>query len=80
MILVELYSKEDCYLCEIAKKTLKHIQKSHPFELKEIKIHEGGEYYDQFKERVPVIYINKGFAFQYHVPEQEFITKLKSSI
>lgn len=80
MILVELYSKDDCHLCERAKSVLKSIQKLHPFELKEVNIHEGDEYYERYKERIPVVHINKKFAFQHRVPEQEFIAKLKSAL
>jgi glutaredoxin len=76
MILVELYSKDDCHLCEIAKEILVNIQQVHPFELKEVKIHEGDEQYERFKERIPVVYINNEFAFQYRVPEHAFVAKL----
>ena len=80
MILVELYSKEDCHLCEVAKDALKKIQKLYPFELQEIKIQEGDEYFEAMKERIPVIHLNKEFAFQYRVPEKEFIKKLQSIV
>ena len=79
MILVELYSKDDCHLCEIAKDALKKIQVIHPFELQEIKIHEGDEYFEKFKHRIPVVHINGEFAFQYRVTEREFIAKLQST-
>ncbi|MBI4549019.1 MAG: glutaredoxin family protein [Ignavibacteriae bacterium] len=80
MILVELYSKEDCHLCEVAKGALKKIRKLYPFELHEIMIQEGDEYFETMKERIPVIHINKEFAFQHRVPEQEFIKKLHSIV
>ena len=76
MILVELYSKEECHLCEIAKETLMQLQQKYPFELKEVKIREGDERYEEFRERIPVVYINNEFAFQYRVPERAFIAKL----
>jgi hypothetical protein len=76
MILVELYSKQDCHLCDVAKDVMMKIQQEHPFTLNVITIQEGDELYETFKERIPVIYINKEFAFQYKVPEKEFIKKL----
>ena len=79
MILVELYSKDDCHLCEIAKKIVLTVQRGHPFEFKEKKILESDERYEEFKERIPVIYIDKKFAFQHRVTEQEFIEKLRST-
>ena len=78
MILVEVYSQHECHLCNEAKNVLKKIQAFHPFELKEINIHENDKYYNEFHERIPVIFINKEFAFQHHVLEQAFIKKLQS--
>ncbi len=74
MVTVEIYSKADCHLCEVAKEVIKNIQQRHTFELKEIFIHEGDEHYNRFKERIPVVYINNKYAFQYNIPEQEFIS------
>jgi len=76
MILVEVYSKDDCHLCDVAKDTLKRIQQQYPFELRIILMQEGDARYDELKERIPVIYINGIFAFQYRVREQEFIKQL----
>lgn len=80
MILVEIFSKEGCHLCDTAKSVLQNIRKRHPFELKEVSIREGDEYYERYKERIPVVHINKKFAFQHRVPEREFIAKLKSAL
>ena len=80
MILVELFSKEDCHLCDMAMETLTRIRTDHPFELKVIKIQEGDEHHQQFRERIPVVYINGDFAFQYRIPEKEFIRKLKDAL
>ena len=77
MIFVELYSKDDCHLCDKAKEVLLKVQLRYPFEFKEIKIHEGDQWYEQYKERIPVVHINKNFAFQYRVPEKEFLSKLQ---
>ena len=79
MTLVEVYSKRDCRLCDVAKETLTRIQPRYPFELKLMMIEEGDAKYEEFKERVPVIFINKVFAFQYRVPEDAFVTKLLES-
>lgn len=79
MILVELFSKEDCYLCDVATETLTRIRTDYPFELKVIKIHEGDEHHQQFRERIPVVYINGDFAFQFRIPEKEFVQRLKDA-
>lgn len=79
MNIVELYSKDGCHLCDVAKEILLNIQQKHPFELKVVKIQEGDETFDRFKERIPVIYINGTFAFQFKVTERDFIERLQSA-
>ena len=79
MTIVELYSKDDCHLCDVARDILHKVQRSIPFELNVIKIQEGDGYYEQYKERIPVVLINKEFAFQYRIREVELIAKLKSA-
>ncbi len=77
MISVELYTKAGCHLCDIMKKSLMRIRNRYPFELHEISIEEGDEFYEAFKERIPVLFINKEFAFQYRLPEDRFIEIIK---
>ena len=77
MTLVEIYSKRDCHLCDIAKEVVQEVKQSYSFELREILIQEGDEQYEQFKERIPVLFVNGKFAFQYRVNKQEFIKRLQ---
>ncbi len=77
--LVELYSAHDCHLCDVAKETLHKVRMQQPFELHEITIREGDAFYDEFKERIPVVYIDGKFAFQYRIPEELFVQKLKAA-
>lgn len=76
MILVELISKEDCSLCDKAKEVLLDVQRSHPFELKEIKIKENDSTFEQYKEQIPVVLINNTFAFRYKVQQDKLIQRL----
>ncbi len=79
MTLVEILTKPDCHLCDIAKEVVKKVQQKYPFEVREISIREGDEYFETYKERIPVIFINKEFAFQYKVSEKQLILKLTES-
>jgi hypothetical protein len=79
MVLVEIFSKEECHLCEIARAALLKLQGRHPFELRETKIHEGDPLFDQMKDRVPVIHIGGRYAFHYRVAEEEFLARLTSA-
>ena len=78
MIVVEIFSKDDCHLCERAKTTLREIQKRHPFELREILLREGDARFEEYGQRVPVIVVNNVVTFQYRVPEAEFIRHLQT--
>ena len=79
MNLVELYTGADCHLCDVAKEMLLKVQKAYPFELRVMTIREGEDRYEEFKERIPVVFINGTFAFQYRVPEKELVKKLTAS-
>ena len=78
MIVVEIFSKDDCQLCEAAKQLLRKVKAVYPFELKEVTIREGDEHFDSYHERVPVILIEHEFAFQYRVSEEQLLKKLQS--
>ena len=77
MILVELFSKNDCHLCEEAKAVLEKVRREVPFTLKEIKLAEGDQQYDDYKELVPVVHVNKVFTFKYRVNENMLRIKLQ---
>jgi glutaredoxin len=75
MILVDLYSKPGCQLCDEARVVLERVRTQIPFTLREIKLFPGDEHFEEYKEMVPVVHINKTFAFKYRV--NEHMVKLK---
>lgn len=77
MTLVELYSKEDCHLCNEAREVLERVQKQIPFRLREFKLTPGDPSFDDFKELFPVVHINKVPAFKYRVSENMLKIKLQ---
>ena len=79
MVLVEIFSREDCHLCDVARASLAKVQRRHPFELRETKIREGDALFDEMKDRVPVIHIGGSYAFHFKVPEKLFIARLRSA-
>lgn len=80
MIIVDLYSSNHCSLCEKAKETLLIIQKEIPFVLKEIKIKETDQFYSNFKERIPVIFIEGKEVLSGKINEQEIRKYLTNKI
>ncbi len=77
MILVELYWKDDCRNCDDARAVLEKVGKTIPFALRETKLLPGDDLYDEYKDQVPVIHINKVPAFRYRLNESLFRIKLQ---
>jgi len=69
MVLVELFSKDNCCLCDEAKGVLLKVQKEIPFELQEIKIQDDENLIREYGTKIPVVFINGRMAFKYHVYE-----------
>jgi hypothetical protein len=79
MTLVELYSKEDCHLCEEAKTVLEKVQKQIPFLLREFKLTPGDQYFEEYKEMFPVVHIDKELAFKHRVSENMLKIRLQQA-
>lgn len=77
MTLVELYSKDSCQLCEDARAVIERVQQVMPFRLREFKLMPGDPYYEEYKEIVPVVHINKVQAFKYRISENMLKIKLQ---
>ncbi len=79
MIRVELFSTEDCHLCQEAKAVLLRVQREIPFTLEERKIIPGDPSYETYKEKVPVVFINNEEIFHYRVIERALREKLRQA-
>ena len=77
MIFVDLYSKNDCALCEEAKVVLEKVRQQIPFVLREIKIAAGEEHFEEYKEMVPVVHINQVMSFKHRINENMLKIKLQ---
>jgi glutaredoxin len=77
MIIVDLYSKEDCALCAEAKIVLEKVRQQIPFVLREIKMTAGEEHFEEYKEMVPVVHIDQVFAFKHRINENMLKIKLQ---
>lgn len=75
--LVEIYSKENCHLCEDVKKIIKKVNSIKEFTFKEIDITQDPDIFEKFKYDIPVVHINGKIAFKYRIDENEFIHKLE---
>jgi len=74
---VEIYSKPDCHLCDEAKVVLLGVQSRYWFEITEVDITRDQAIYQEYKEQIPVVFIDGSKAFKYRVDEAKFVRKLK---
>lgn len=74
---IEIYSKADCHLCDVAKAILLKARQGIPFDFQEIDITDDPVLYEKYKEQIPVIFINGRKSFKYRVHEKELYKKLK---
>ncbi|RFM25465.1 MAG: glutaredoxin family protein [Candidatus Thermochlorobacter aerophilum] len=80
MILVELYSKDGCCLCDEAKAVLMKVREEIPFEFREIKLNDDENLINEYGTKIPVVFINGRLAFKYHVYELELKDKLRREL
>lgn len=73
---VKVYSKEGCCLCDDAKKILKKVQIDIPFETIEVDITKDSKLFEEYRDKIPVVFINGQKAFKYRVSENELRKRL----
>jgi glutaredoxin len=76
---VVVYSKPDCCLCDEVKAQLRKLQRSHPFEWREVNILDDPAAYETFKEEIPVVFIDGRKAFKYHLDEDKFLRRIRGT-
>ncbi|MFN8672972.1 MAG: glutaredoxin family protein [Candidatus Sericytochromatia bacterium] len=77
-MLVEIYSKENCSLCDKAKEIIKKVSLDTDFDFVEIDITKNPEIFEKYKYDIPVIHINKIIAFKHRIEEAAFRKKLET--
>lgn len=77
MIDIVLYSKPGCCLCDEVKAQLAKLRNSVPFDWREVNILEDPQDFEQFKEEIPVVFINGRKAFKFHLDEKAFMRRVE---
>lgn len=75
-IRIELYTKEGCGLCEEMKAILEKVRGRYPLEVREVDIEGDPALYEQYKEEVPVLFIEGRKAFKFRMEEAALQRKL----
>lgn len=73
---VEIFSKPACHLCDEVKEIILKVQEDTPFELQVVDITNDPGMFEEFKEQIPVVFINGRKAFKFRIDEKRFRKKL----
>ncbi|MDZ7267115.1 MAG: glutaredoxin family protein [candidate division KSB1 bacterium] len=77
-IVVEVYSRPECHLCDEAKAQLRRLQRRHGFVLREVDISADARLLAEYGTRIPLVWINGRLACKYHVEDRDFLRKLRA--
>ena len=75
-IVIEILTKQDCTLCDEAKKVVTKVLPDYPARLVMTDIESDPILYEEFKERIPVVRINGEESFIYKAHEITLRRKL----
>ncbi len=78
-IKVAIYSKSDCHLCDEAKSVLLAAQRKFFFDLVEVDITTDKILFEEYKEQIPVIFMNDRKVFKFRINEKELYKQLLAS-
>jgi len=79
-VLVEIYSKPDCHLCDDAKANLRKMQRQHGFQLREVNIANDKALLAEYGARIPLVLVNGQLACKYFVDEKMVVRKMTLAI
>ena len=76
MVLVTLYGKPGCHLCEDAREVVERVRADHPFELRQVDVSLDPGLHREYGERIPVLELDGVELFEFHVDEAELVRRV----
>ena len=77
-MIIEIYSRPGCHLCDEAKAVIERVQRRFPFALRIINIEGDSNLEAEYGSEIPVIFINGNKAFKYHVDQAKLEKRVKT--
>jgi glutaredoxin len=77
-VLLRIYSKPDCHLCDEAKSVLLRVAREFDIQIEEINIETDPEAYEQYRYDIPVIFLNDVKLFKHRVEEEQLRRALRA--
>ena len=78
-VIVTLYTREGCHLCDEAKAAIQPVTERQGAELREIDIDDDAELRAMYNDSVPVIFVGADFFARYRVDAQKFERVLQAA-
>jgi len=72
-VIVTLYHRPGCHLCDEAREALQRVQSRAPFTLQEVDIEADDALHARYLERIPVVSVNGEDLFDYEVDEDALL-------
>lgn len=76
MVRVDLYTKDECSLCDEVKAVLEAVRREVPFELHEHDITRDAELFERYRYEIPVVHVDGHKAFKYRLDPQALRARL----
>lgn len=74
---VTLYTKSDCSLCDKAKEIILSVRREVPFSYREVDITSDPATYEEYREQIPVIFVDGRKAFKFRVTAEALVKRLR---
>jgi glutaredoxin len=72
-VIVTLFTRPGCHLCEEARESLERVQTRAPFTLEEVDIELDDALHKRYLERIPVVRVGDEDLFEYQVDEDALV-------
>jgi len=79
-VLVEIYSKPDCHLCDDAKAVLQKMQRRYGFSLREVNIAHDEALLAEYGTRIPLVFVNGHLVCKYFVDEAAVVKSMAAVV
>jgi glutaredoxin len=78
-VIVTLYGRPDCHLCDVARRTLERLGREYDFELVERDIESDDALLRAYLERIPVVMLDGDELYDYEVDEADLRARLTAT-
>jgi glutaredoxin len=75
-VIVTLYSRPGCHLCDEAREALARVREQAAFELEEVDIEADDALHARYLERIPVVALDGHELFEYFVDEAALVRRI----